>query len=691
MTDTISSFLLSPVDVWLWRDSYLRGYLDAPLLPDLPYWRKVGACHLGWGKTKSGLQAMRRAQNGGRCFLLLEDGFLRSLGLARKKKPLLSLVMDDLGMYYDAYNPSRLEQLIAEGASPALLDDARRAMTMILQHKLSKYNYMSEVLPPLPENTERVLVVDQAADNPSVRFGGVNADSFASMLAAALAENPTATVLVKAHPAVLAGLSRSCFNRDLNNDSRVVRIEQDVNPLALLAAVDKVYVATSHVGFEALLLGKPVVCFGMPWYAGWGLTDDRHADIEQLRERRFISRSVEQLFAAAYLRYTHYRHPETNGHGTIFDVIGHLAEAKRLNDESRGTLYYVDNSLWRRAVIPTFLKTPSNRLRFIAAVDDLEGAKLPADARLVAWGRSKDSHFSEFAEQHGLPVLRMEDGFLRSVGLGSDSRRPLSLVVDGLGIYFDPRQPSALELWLETGQPDAAELARAAFLREHLVNLGLSKYNLGKPFILAEAAAGRRVILVPGQVEDDASVLFGSPVICTNLALLEAVRTANPDAFLIYKPHPDVVAASRLGKVDITQLEQLCDQITIDADIIDCIRLADEVHTMTSQAGFEALLHGKIVHCYGLPFYAGWGLTQDKLFIKRRTRRLSLDELVYGALIHYPRYVDPYTLKHISAEWAVGLLEQARQNSEGKLIRSGRLVRDLRKVWEWIRVVLFHD
>ena len=37
--------------------------------------------------------------------------------------------------------------------------------------------------------------------------------------------------------------------------------------------------------------------------------------------------------------------------------------------------------------------------------------------------------------------------------------------------------------------------------------------------------------------------------------------------------------------------------------------IVDEVHTLTSLTGFEALLRGIEVHAYGGPFYAGWGLT----------------------------------------------------------------------------------
>src|SRR5205814_728807 len=77
---------------------------------------------------------------------------------------------------------------------------------------------------------------------------------------------------------------------------------------------------------------------------------------------------------------------------------------------------------------------------------------------------------------------------------------------------------------------------------------GVTKYNLaGDPQI--DLPAGRRSILVPGQVEDDLSVRYGGGAIRTNLALLSEVRRDNPDAFILYKPHPDVLAGHRKGAV----------------------------------------------------------------------------------------------------------------------------------------------
>jgi capsular polysaccharide export protein len=148
---------------------------------------------------------------------------------------------------------------------------------------------------------------------------------------------------------------------------------------------------------------------------------------------------------------------------------------------------------------------------------------------------------------------------------------------------------------------------------------------------------------VPGQVEDDASVRLGGGAIRTNLALLRAVRAAQPDALLIYKPHPDIEAGFRRGRIPASTLAGLADQVLVGAPMDAVLRQVDAVHTLTSLTGFEALLRGLPVTCWGSPFYAGWGLTEDRVPIPRRQRRRSLDELVAVALILYPRCMDPLT------------------------------------------------
>jgi capsular polysaccharide export protein len=192
------------------------------------------------------------------------------------------------------------------------------------------------------------------------------------------------------------------------------------------------------------------------------------------------------------------------------------------------------------------------------------------------------------------------------------------------------------------------DLARAQAVRAFIVQHGITKYNM-EPRDTAtwgkEArSSGRTVVLVPGQVETDESIRLGCTTVRTNLALLQAVRSSLPNAFIIYKPHPDVASGNRRGKVGLKAALQIADHVETSLSVVSCIEAVDEVHTMTSLAGFDALIRSKRVVTYGQPFYAGWGLTEDRArhasAFKRRTRRLSLDELVAGALLHYPIYWD---------------------------------------------------
>ena len=199
----------------------------------------------------------------------------------------------------------------------------------------------------------------------------------------------------------------------------------------------------------------------------------------------------------------------------------------------------------------------------------------------------------------------------------------------------------------------------ASWLQTALTEAGISKYNVGGGALAIPPDAGR-VLLVPGQVEDDASIRHGSPEIRKNLDLLKKVRALNPDAYIIYKPHPDVVSGNRTGHIAPEEAARYADQTVTECDITTCLQQAHEVHTLTSLSGFEALLRGKTVHCYGLPFYAGWGLTHDHLPIPRRTRKLALWQLVAGTLVYYPDYVCPETHRAVDAQTAVEILRRQK-------------------------------
>jgi capsular polysaccharide export protein len=180
--------------------------------------------------------------------------------------------------------------------------------------------------------------------------------------------------------------------------------------------------------------------------------------------------------------------------------------------------------------------------------------------------------------------------------------------------------------------------------------------------------AGRqRVILVPGQVETDASIRFGAPGIAANRDLLQTVREANRDAHVVYKPHPDVVAGLRARGRGEGEVRRWCDEVVTDVSMREMLQAVDEVHVLTSLAGFEALLRCRGVTCYGHPFYAGWGLTHDIVPVDRRSRRLSLSMLVAGALILYPTYVSRTTGRFIAPEQAVDELVAWRESGVADL------------------------
>ncbi len=265
-----------------------------------------------------------------------------------------------------------------------------------------------------------------------------------------------------------------------------------------------------------------------------------------------------------------------------------------------------------------------------------EGAPLPRQGTLVLWGMA--------AVPPGLApdvqVQRMEDGFLRSVGLGAELARPLSWVVDPHGMYYDATRPSGLERLLADTEFTPQLLARARALRERVVREGLSKYNVGSQSWHRPPGA-RHVVLVPGQVESDASLAWGAPGLRGNLELLRAVRRERPDSYVVYKPHPDILAGLRLRGAGEADALQACDEVVGDVPMPAMLAQVDEVQVLTSLAGFEALLRGLPVVCHGQPFYSGWGLTADRMPLARRRRRLQLDELVATTLLLYPLYLGP--------------------------------------------------
>lgn len=623
---------------------------------------------LGWGHKPTADKARRYAAEHGLPYVALEDGFLRSLDLGCRGAQPLSLVVDHTGIYYDATGPSDLENLLNDTGweTPELLDSARKAIADIIRYGLSKYNHAPDAPAGLlgDGGQPRVLVIDQTVGDASVTLGGANASTFAAMLSEARSLFPDGRIFVKTHPDVLAGKKRG-YLASAGQREGVTLLGGDYAPLSLLAQADVVFVVTSQMGLDALLLGKTVHCFGLPFYAGWGLTQDR-----QHCSRRIRSRTLEEVFAAAYIVYARYVNPVRGQRCDIHEVIAILAEQRRRNRENRGLHACVGFRWWKRPQARAFLQTMDGSVHFRRGAASAAEYARKHGGDVVAWASKVTSAMERACAERNVPLVRMEDGFIRSVGLGSDFHWPYSLVLDRQGMYYDPSRPSDLEDILNhvASRPDADELReRAAALRRFIVERGLTKYNVGfAAFDRSRFPVGRPLVLVPGQVEDDASVRLGGMGIFANLDLLRAVRAARPDAFILYKPHPDVESGNRIGAVPDAEALRHADQVIRDVRMDRLLGVVDEVHTLTSLTGFEALLRGVSVHTYGGPFYAGWGLTKDRHIFPRRAARLGLDDMAAGVLLLYPRYYDWQTKNFCRAEDVCHRLLQPEGQMRGK-------------------------
>jgi len=616
----------------------------------LPEWTLVssldhpesGDAIAAWGLRPSAIQAQTQAHARGLPVLHLEDGLLRSVGLGSSGPP-LSLMVDDLGLYLDASRPTRLEAAIGRARSVEQCARADALIALWREERVSKYNHQRDtvVLPDRPY----VLVIDQTRGDASIHAGLASAESFQHMLAAALHDYPGHDVVLKVHPDVVSGRRQGHFDlRALRTTPRVQVCAEDVHPVSLIEHADAVFVVTSQVGFEAVMWGKPVHVFGMPFYAGWGQTADRMPPPER---RHGVS--LAQLVYGTLIDYARYVDPESGVPGEPEQLVRWMGLQRRMRARFAPMVQAYGFSKWKRPFVQDFFQ--GSAVHFVKRVPP------QSDAPVALWGRKHDALFVK--KRGALPArrIRLEDGFLRSVGLGADLVRPLSWVQDDVGIYYDATEPSGLEGLLGHHVFDPALVARAAALRQRILQARLTKYNVGSDQGWSRPAHAQRVILVPGQVESDASIRFGAHTLRRNIDLLQAVRRAHPDAYVVYKAHPDVQARLRDSGQGEGEAPAWCDEVVENVGMQSLLDKIDEVHTLTSLTGFEALLRHKHVVTYGQPFYAGWGLTDDQALTPavraRRQRRVTLDELVAATLILYPTYVSRRTRMFTTPENAL--------------------------------------
>lgn len=617
---------------------------------------------LDHGPAEDIAAAQRFAERHGRRLLRWQPGLI---GGARPRRGESHLPL--LGLF---------DQTAMTAALAAPLTEERRAQGQALcATARASLIGTSNAAPPFacPDMAGAVLVADQR---------GAPAAALIAMLDAALQEHGPEILAVM--PAL--SLDGQAVAGPLSLEAERRGLPVLTAPLAsagVLAGAKPLYVWTAPVGFDALMQGVPVITFGAPFYAGLGLTEDRGAVPDRAQKV-----TIEHLAVAALVDCSRYGDPITGLASDAFRTLGHIQRIIEQDRRFAGNTVVVAMKPWKRANVRGYLASRAGQLHYRASAGSALRLLRRKGGVAATWAASEPEGLAARLTAAGLPaLLRIEDGFLRSVGLGSNYVAAASLVLDRQGIYYDPTRPSDLETLLEQHSFTAGERATARRLIDLIVSRGLTKYNIGgagADHVTAPAGAYR--ILVPGQVEDDASIRLGAPDMGGNLGLLRAVRAARPEAWIIYKPHPDVEAGNRKGRIPRELALTLADQVIEDASIVGLFPKIDAVHTMTSLVGFEALLRGLAVATYGLPFYAGWGLTEDRCHCPRRTSRRTIEDLVAAALLHYPAYVDPETGLPCDA-WTVverlsaGQFQSARP-AGGRLGRVGPFFRSL---WQSLR------
>ena len=334
---------------------------------------------------------------------------------------------------------------------------AEQNRQLLVDHEITKYNYckpLDEAELNAADSRPLILVIDQTLNDASVLLGGMKTVRFEQMLDTAIAENPQANIVVRVHPDVVMGRREGYLLKAAAARHLQVSASGD-NPMSWLKRAEKVYVGTSQLGYEALLCDRQVVVFGKPFYAGWGLTDDR---VEL--PGRTATRSIDQLFHISHEYYARYISPMTGDHWTLRNCLDHVIEQKCNFRRNAKHFVCVGITPWKRRYLERYLRSPEGSVRFS------QSSQPAPHEQLLTWSfrdQLADETNGNKHQDNMTPVSwsRVEDGFLRSSGLGSDFVAPQSLVVDSEGLYFNRHQASELETLLNTCTVTTLQKSRA--------------------------------------------------------------------------------------------------------------------------------------------------------------------------------------------------------------------------------------
>jgi len=266
--------------------------------------------------------------------------------------------------------------------------------------------------------------------------------------------------------------------------------------------------------------------------------------------------------------------------------------------------------------------------------------KIDKDAVFLGWGYKKSGLEAKEMPKH----LLLEDGFIRSLGLGVEGYPAFSIVEDEKGMHYDAKKETTIENILNNY--DFENDKKLLSLANDAVNLikkyKISKYNLSEMRLPENVKIKGKKVLIIAQTAGDNSLKYGRAYEFEPKDIILSALEENPGAKIYVKIHPDVLTGKRKSSIDVELAKKHCMVITENTNPIMLLEEFDKIYTQTSQMGFEAAFLGKEVITFGMPFYAGWRITKDKLTEKRRKRKLTPLEVFAAAYILYSKYYNPY-------------------------------------------------
>jgi capsular polysaccharide export protein len=574
--------------------------------------------------------------------LRLKDGIFA--GYSRKDQPSSLYYAFQSDVYYNFQKESNIESILRSNWMPTDEEwhTATLAIQMINKYGITKYSEYPPVCPSMIRSGsyKSILLVDQPIDDESVVLGSANEQTFDDMLLYAFDTYMYANIYVKLHPDTIDGkkegyLQKLLKKHGLHDHPSIHVIDTHCNITSFFSFVDEVLVVSSQVGFEALLRNKSVRCFGMPFYSGWGLTTDMQTLTNQKPQR-----SIMELFIALVLNSTLYLNPFTNKKGSILDLLEYVSLQQRHSNKKNVVFY--NTPIAEHKNVDILLDTDRKQ---ITSITKEKHIKKHIDDFILTDTKDK------FKEIEPLKYRAfVAESFLFPTAFYPDD--VLSLILDHNGPYYDPHAQSDLDYMLNHEAYTNYELESANKFIEALKGKYLLDLNRQLPGnVMAEKQkAGKKVIFVPGQSERaDMTFVGGELAIPSDYELLVAICQKVENCLIIYKPGigTGVRKLSDLGKDGLINLNTFSQErkirivVEFEAGISHCIDAADEVHVLNHNCGIEAIVKGKKVVTYGLPFYGGMGLTEDRQKFPRPRRQISIQEFVLATLMLYPRYKVP--------------------------------------------------